>query len=68
MKIGVKLWASILWRLLAHRTAGLAVITWLKNAKAVTVKTEKVARYPIAVMQTRNHTSAPNAETFLAPH
>ena len=68
MKIGVKLWASILWRLHAYCTAGLAFITWLKNVKAVIVKTEKVARYLIALKQTRNRTSAPNAETFLAPH
>jgi len=68
MKIGVKLWASILWRLHAYCTAGIAVITWLKNAKAVVVKTEKVTRYSIAVKQTRSCNSAPNAEASLAPH
>ena len=31
-------------------------------------KTEKVARYPIAVMQTRNHTSAPNVEASPFQH
>jgi len=47
---------------------GLAVITWLKNARAVVVKIDQTARYSSVVEQTGNCVSALDAETFPVLH
>lgn len=57
-------WVGSLWLLLVCFIVVLVVILWLASARAVAVKTERVARYLSAVENRRSCASAPNAPNF----